>query len=178
MMRGVVDFDAGITDGADGDGQGDPLQQREVHMDVEALGLEAGEAVGDGLEPFADGIEMIEAFLQAEIAQIVGTEFVAQEAGELLVLFEEGVLPVGAEDVMAVLDLIDDRGEFARQPLVEADAEDLADAVGRQPPQADLAASLEDLVDGKVAFEDEIAAVLDLGDGVEARQVHLAAFLL
>ena len=79
---------------------------------------------------------------------------------------------------MAVLDLVDDGGEFAAQPLVEPDAEDLADPVGGQPPQADLAASFEDLVDGEVAFENEVAAVLDLGDGVEARQAHLAAFLL
>jgi len=49
-------------------------------MDVEALRLEIGETVGDGLEPLADGIEMIESFLQAEVAQVVGTEFVAQEA--------------------------------------------------------------------------------------------------
>ena len=175
---GVVDFDAGIADRADGDGQGDPLQQRKVHVDVEALGLEAGEAIGDGLEPFADGLEMVEPFLQAEVAQVIGTEFVAQEAGELFVLFEEGVFPVGAEDVMAVLDLIDDGGEFSAQPLVEPDAEDLADAVGRQTPQADFAASLEDFVNREVAFEDEVPAVLDLGDGVEARQAHLAAFLL
>jgi hypothetical protein len=33
-------------------------------------------------------------------------------------------------------------------------------------------------VDGEVAFEDEVPAVLDLRDGVEARQTHLAAFLL
>ena len=79
---------------------------------------------------------------------------------------------------MAVLDLIDDGGEFPVQPLVKADAEDLADAVGRQPPQADFAASLEDFVDGEVAFEDEVPAVLDLRDGIEARQAHLAAFLL
>ena len=140
-------------------------------------GLEAGEAVGDGLESLAHGVEMVESLLQAEVAQIVGAEFVAQEAGELLVLFEEGVFPVGAEDVMAMLDLVDDRCEFAAQAFVQADAEDLADPVGRQPPEADLAAALEDLVNGKVAFEDEIAAVLDLRDGVEPRQVHLAAFL-
>ena len=36
----VVDFDSGITDGADGDRQGQPLQQREIHMDIEPLGLE------------------------------------------------------------------------------------------------------------------------------------------
>ena len=84
------------------------------------LGLETGEAVGNGLESFPHGVEMIEAFLQAEVAQIVGAEFVAQEAGELLILFEKGVLPVGAENVMAVLDLVDDGGQFAAQSLVAA----------------------------------------------------------
>ena len=49
-------------------------------MDVEALGLETGKAIRDGLEPLTDGIEMIESFLQAEVAQVVGTDFVAQEA--------------------------------------------------------------------------------------------------
>ena len=77
---GVVDFDAGIADRADGDREGDPLQQRKVDMDVEPLGLEAGEAIGNGLELFADGIEMIEPFLQAEVARLLETEFVAQEA--------------------------------------------------------------------------------------------------
>ncbi len=139
----VVDFDAGITDGGDGDGQGDLLQQREVYVDVEALRLEGGEPVGDGLEPFADGIEMIEAFVQAEIAQVVGTEFIAQKAGELLVLFQECVFPISAEDMMAMLDLIDDRGKLARQSFVEANAENLADPVRRQPPEADLATAFE-----------------------------------
>ena len=83
-------------------------------------------------------------------------------AGELLVLSEKGVFPVGAENVMAVLDLIDHRGEFAAQSLVEPDAEDLADPVGRQTPEADFAAPLEDLMDGEVALEDEVAAVFDL----------------
>jgi len=87
---------------------------------------------------------MIEPFLQAEVAQVVGTELVAQIAGELFVLLEKIVLPISAEDVMAVLDLIDDGGEFPVQPLVEPDAEDLADAVGGQTPQADFAASLKD----------------------------------
>ena len=33
----VLDFDAGNTDGADIDGQGQPLKERKVHMDIEAL---------------------------------------------------------------------------------------------------------------------------------------------
>src|SRR6202022_776465 len=155
-----------------------PLQQRKVPMHVEALRLEAGETVRDGLEPFADGIEMIEALLQAEVAQVVGTEFMAQEAGEFLVLFQKRVFPVSPEDVMAMLDLIDHSGELPPQSFVQPDAEDLADPVGRQPPQTYLATALEDLVDGEVAFENEVPAVLDLCDRIEPRQAHLAAFLL
>src|ERR1700691_704298 len=44
---GVVEFDARITTRADVDGQGDPLQQGEVHMYIQALRLKTGEAVRD-----------------------------------------------------------------------------------------------------------------------------------
>src|SRR5580700_9543764 len=147
-------------------------------MNVEALGLEPSEAVGDGLESFPYGVEMVESFLQAEVAQVIGAKLVAEEAGELLVLFEEGVLPVGAEDVMAMLDLIDDRGQFPMQSFVQAHAEDLADPIRRQTPEADFTASFEDLVNREVTLENEIPAVLDLGDGVEAGQADLLALLL
>jgi hypothetical protein len=62
-------------------------------MYIQALRLEAGETVRDGLKPLTDGIEMIEALPEAEVAQVVGTEFVAQEAGKLLVLLEERMFP-------------------------------------------------------------------------------------
>ena len=60
----VMDFDSGITDGADGHGQGQTLQQREIHMDIEPLGLAIGETIGNDLESFAHGIEMIEPLVQ------------------------------------------------------------------------------------------------------------------
>ena len=41
-------------------------------MDIEALGLETSEAVGDDLELFARGVEMVQPLLQAEVVQIVG----------------------------------------------------------------------------------------------------------
>ena len=44
----IMQLDAGIADRADGDGEGETLQQREVNMDVEPLRLEAGEAICDG----------------------------------------------------------------------------------------------------------------------------------
>ena len=67
-----MDFDAWKTDRADGDGQSDSLKQGKVHINVEGLRLEAGETAGDDLEPFTDGVEMIESLFQAEVVQVVG----------------------------------------------------------------------------------------------------------
>jgi len=56
------------------------------------------------LEALANGIEMVQSLLKTEVGEVVGDQFVAQEGGELFVLLEEGVLEVGAEDMMAMLD--------------------------------------------------------------------------
>ena len=92
----VVDLDAGITNRANRDGEGHALHQREVDMDVEPLRLRRGEAVRDQQELLPDGIEVVQAFLQAEVGEVVGTDFIAQEGEEFFVLLEEGVLAVGA----------------------------------------------------------------------------------
>ena len=51
---GVVDLDAEVTNRSNRDGQRQALEQREVDVNLEALGLEAGETVGNGLESSAD----------------------------------------------------------------------------------------------------------------------------
>ena len=81
-----MDFDARIADRADDDGQGNPLQERKVDVDVEPLRLETGEAGSDGLEALANGIEMVQSLLKTEVGEVVGDQFVAQEGGELFVL--------------------------------------------------------------------------------------------
>src|SRR5260370_18556113 len=78
---GVVDLDPGIADRADGDRKGEALQQREVDVDVEPLRLETGEAAGDGLEPLADGIEMVQSLLEMGIGEVVGDQVGAQAGG-------------------------------------------------------------------------------------------------
>ncbi len=66
-------------------------------MDVEALGLETGEAVGDGLELFARGVEMVQPLLQTEVAKSVapGSILCTDEHGAYrgmgLELFARGV---------------------------------------------------------------------------------------
>src|SRR5262245_49362674 len=116
---GLVDLDAGITNRTDGDRQGQALEQREVDMDIEPLRLEAGEAGGDGLEALAHSLKMLQSLLEAEIGEVVGDQLVAQKGGELFVLLQEGVLEVGTEDMMAVFDAVDDRGELAVHPAVQ-----------------------------------------------------------
>ena len=122
-------------------------------MYIEPLRLEAGEPVGDGLERLTDRVEMVQPFLETEGGEVVGTEFVAQEGREFLILFEEGALEVGPEDMMAMLDLIDDGGQLAAVPAVQASAEDLGNLIGGESAQAEFATSLEQLVDGEVPLE-------------------------
>ena len=61
---GIVDLDAGVAHGADGDRPGEALEQGKVDVDVEPLRLETGKTGGDGLEALADGVEMIQSFLE------------------------------------------------------------------------------------------------------------------
>ena len=72
----VMDFDSRISDRADGDGERDALQQREVDVDVEPLRLVAGETAGDGLKRLADLVQMVQSFAQAEVVEVVGAQFV------------------------------------------------------------------------------------------------------
>src|SRR5260370_41346962 len=109
----VVDLDPGVAHRADGDGQGEALQQRKVDVDIEPLRLETGEAGSDGLEALANGLEMVQSLPETEIVQVVGAQLVAQEGGELVILLQKGVLEVGTEDMMTVLDAVVDVAQLA-----------------------------------------------------------------
>src|SRR5271165_1114751 len=122
-------------------------------------------------------MEMIQSLPELKVGEVVRDQLVAQVGSELFVLFEEGVLEIGTEDMVAVLDAVDDGGEFATHPAVHPCAEDCRDLVAGEPPQTELAAAFEQFVDGKVSLEDEVAAVFDLGDRVEARQAESGALL-
>ena len=100
-------------------------------MHVQGLGLKAGKAAGDGLELLAHSLQVVQTFPQAEILQIIRQQFVAQKTRELLVLTEQGIFEVHAEDVVTMFDLFDHGGEFPADLLGQPHAEDLADLLKR-----------------------------------------------
>src|SRR5260370_29984008 len=57
----LVDLDAGIAHRADGDRQGDTLQERKVYVNVEPLGLEGLETAGEGLPFLPPAFEIVQA---------------------------------------------------------------------------------------------------------------------
>src|ERR1700745_4299849 len=83
---------------------------------------------------------MVQSLLEMEIGEVVGDQLVAQEGGELFVLLQKGVFEVGAEDVMAVLDAVDDSASlpcivrFRRVPKISA----ILSAVSRHRPNSQL----------------------------------------
>src|ERR1700730_6647973 len=71
---------------------------------------------------------------------------------------------------MAMVEFLQHRVQFAAEPLVFADAEDLRDDVRRQPEHPQLTRALEELVDRKMPAKHEIPTVLYLVQGVGAAQ--------
>ena len=94
-------------------------------MDIQALRLEGGEAVGDREKLPAYRGQMVEAFPEPEVGEIIGADLIAQEGRELLVLLEEPVLPIDAEGVMSVLELLECGVELTLEFLRQTAAEDL-----------------------------------------------------
>ncbi len=54
-----------------GNRQGEPLQQGEVDVGIEADGLKRGKALGDGKEFLAHGRDMFKPLLQAKVGEVV-----------------------------------------------------------------------------------------------------------
>jgi hypothetical protein len=69
-MRGVarvVNRDAGDLSSACRDRQSGPLEQREVDVNVQGLRLETGQSICDGFEFAAQGFQVLQPLVQAQI---------------------------------------------------------------------------------------------------------------
>jgi hypothetical protein len=77
----LVDLDTRIVNRACGVRQGDALEQREVDVDVQPLRLEAGATIRDRQELGAHGVQVLQAFPETKVANVIGAKF--QSAGKV-----------------------------------------------------------------------------------------------
>jgi hypothetical protein len=175
---GVVDLDARNLGGRRRDGFGQSLEDREIHVDVEEVGLDPGEPIGDGDESCPERREVLQPFVQAEIFEAIDADLDTQERAKLFVHPRHEALAVDAQHVVSVVDFLQHGVQLATEPLVFPDAKDLRDRIRGQAEDPELARALEDLVDREVAAEDDIAAQLDLVERVGAAEIDRGALLL
>src|SRR5205807_778302 len=81
----VMDLNAGDFGFAKRDRQRQPLKQREVDMNVQGLGFETGEAIGNGDESLAQTLHILQPLVESEVLHPVDTDLDPEEGAELLV---------------------------------------------------------------------------------------------
>src|SRR6516162_228110 len=168
---GVLDFDAGDFGVSGRDGKSQTLEEGEVDVDVEGLGLELSKMVGDGGEGLTDGFQVVQGFFQSEVFEVIAEDLEAQEGGELLIHAQHGVFAAGAQHMMAMVHPFQDGGELTSDSLVETKAEHLRELVGSKAEQSEVAGALEEFMDGEVPSEDDVATIFDLLQGVMASEI-------
>src|SRR6516162_5943052 len=169
---GVLDFDAGDLGVSGRDGKSQTLEEGEVDVDIQGLGLELSQMVGDRGEGLTDSFQVIQGFFQSEVFEVIAEDLQAQEGGELLIHAQHGVFAAGAQHMMAMVHPLQDGGELTADSLVETKAEQLRELVSSKAEQAEVTGALEEFVKGEVPSEDEVAAVFDLLQGVMASEVE------
>lgn len=124
---GVVDLNSWDFAFACHNRQGQALEQSEIDMPIESLSLESTEAVSDLTEDLTHGGEVIERFLQMKVSEVVACHFASEESEKLLVLFDKGVLEVGSQDVMTVVDPLQGCMQLALEVFSDALTEERRD---------------------------------------------------
>src|SRR6516162_5963334 len=118
-------------------GRAKRLEEGEVDMSIQGLGLELSKMVGDGGEGLTDSLQVVQGFFQPEVFQVIAEDLQAQEGGELFVHAQHGVFAAGAQHMMALVHPLPDSGELTSDPLVETKAEQLRELVSSKAEQAE-----------------------------------------
>jgi hypothetical protein len=95
-QAGMVDFDSCNFGMAGNNREGQALEQREIHMDLEGLCLKGGETVSDGKEMGSYRCQMLDSLFKEEVFEVIATEFDSQEVSEFFILFDKGMFEVGS----------------------------------------------------------------------------------
>jgi len=175
----LVQANAGDLAFLEPNGFGQTGQKIELAMDIEVGRLVGSKSIQDSVAGGADLIQAIQALSEVEVGKVIGNHFQSQVSAPLLVLFDKAVLPIGAEDVPAVLNLFQNSLQFAVEVAGNAVAKDLSNAIGRKAVEAQLAAALKDVPNGPVALENHVPTIFDLLDGPGTSEALTgASFLL
>ena len=94
-QAGIVDFDSWDFGMAGDDGQSQPLEEGEIHMDLEGMSLKGGETIGDGQEFGAYQCQMLDSLFEKEIFQVVATDLDPQKGLKFFILFHKGMFEIG-----------------------------------------------------------------------------------
>ena len=146
------------------DGQGQALEQGEIDMHVEQVGLKTGQSVGHRDQLLAQGIEILQAVVQAQILESIDADLQAQKGGELFIHPRHQAFAVDPQPVMTMIQLFQHAVQLAPDSFVFADTEDRNNLVGGEPKQSQVTGAFE------IPPEQEITAVFDLVDGIVAPQ--------
>jgi hypothetical protein len=97
----------------------------EIDVNIQGLGLELGETVGNHSQSSANGFEVVQGFFQAKVFQVVAENLQTQGGRELLIHAKHDIFGTGAQHMMAMFHSFQDGGELASHSLVEAKAKHL-----------------------------------------------------
>ncbi len=90
------------------------MEQRKVDVNVQGLRFETGKSIGDGDEFPAQGFQVPQPLVQAQILHPVYADFHAHEGAELLLHAAHEVLAVDAQPVMARVEFFEPTVQLAR----------------------------------------------------------------
>ena len=88
----LMDFEAGIADGADSDRVGKALEEGKVDMAVEPFCLEAGEAVGDRLKVARTALRWSSPFLRPKSLRLFETSSLRRNVENFSYCFRKALL--------------------------------------------------------------------------------------
>ena len=74
----------------------------EIDVNIQGLGLELGETVGNHSQSSANGFEVVQGFFQAKVFQVVAENLQTQGGRELLIHAKRGIFGTGAQPMMAI----------------------------------------------------------------------------
>ena len=90
-----------------GDGQGHFLKQWKVKMNIEGTGLQGGKTIENVAGGFPNPGQVMKGLWYAQVGRIVAADLHPEEGTKFLILFNQRVFEIGAQNMMALLNTLE-----------------------------------------------------------------------